>query len=730
MRVLAVLLLLVATPTMAQDRGLRLEGPSGQALDLLDLVRAENPDAPFEVDVALSGQQTVVQDGEAIRFRITSQRAGFLTLVNRNPDGAVTLLYPNKYAPAQRIEAGEDVYFPAGREFVIRASAPFGQELVKAIVTPSPLVDSTRAAEWWGRSPLVSVEGPPPESAGTDLGASFPAEQWATSVFYLTTAPTSASTVSSPLPDSSAVTVPPADGERRQEDQSGEAIGPVAPPVFLPVPSEPTARYSDNPGRTWRAALRSARRENPGTRSLTDEADGYSQRAWEPPPPDGPLAPHDASVLVLYKPAVGTRSFGTSLQGGGVFGRIRSIEPGDRDVSGTRSLAGTYGSSADAVLRGLQRDPDVLAAIPNYQIRAFGPHRRRPVPLEPAPEPDSADATTRTLWPLQWGLHNAYWRSAAERVDLGWLDALASYQPIVDRPVIVAVLDSGLYPENPHLAPVLWKNEREVAGNGLDDDGNGFVDDTWGWDAADDDNDPTDTRPEHSHGTFVASQIAGSGALLFGMAPDVEIMAVRVLGGEKGSGYQNLITGIRYAAQNGARVLNLSLGAGPNEEAIPALERMLSAVFEEADKLGALVVISAGNESSDSRTSFTYPARVDAPNTLSVAALNMSGRLSGFSNYGPHVDVAAPGDAILGHYGPTLGVEDWGGTSMAAPYVTALAAMLFAEHPDWTPAQVKTRILETARPLGLDLRSGAAVHAAAALADDEEATDAADPGEE
>ena len=129
--------------------------------------------------------------------------------------------------------------------------------------------------------------------------------------------------------------------------------------------------------------------------------------------------------------------------------------------------------------------------------------------------------------------------------------------------------------------------------------------------------------------------------------------------------------------------------------------------------------MSAGNEGSDSRDSFTYPARVNAPNTLTVGAVTIDGRLAGFSNRGPRVDIAAPGDAILGYFGPTLEIEEWHGTSMAAPYVAALGALLFAQHPDWTPRQVRDRILETARRLpDVDVRTGAMIDAAAALADE------------
>jgi len=139
-------------------------------------------------------------------------------------------------------------------------------------------------------------------------------------------------------------------------------------------------------------------------------------------------------------------------------------------------------------------------------------------------------------------------------------------------------------------------------------------------------------------------------------------------------------------------------------------EGLLMPIIEELEGMGILVVMSAGNKSADSRDTWTYPAGISRGNTLSVAALDITGSLAEFSNYGPRVDLAAPGAQIVGHVGRTLQVGSTGGTSMAAPYVTAAAAMVWATHPDWTAAQVKEALIATVTPNSLDVGSGGMVN--------------------
>ena len=658
-----LLLAVAALPASAQsgaDRAGLVVPVAGVALDPVDLLRAENPEQAFAVTLESADGSTLVPEGTEIRVRVTSERAGFLTLVAMNEEGAVTVLYPNRFAPSARLTAAEPTFFPAASEFRMVARAPFGREGLKALVTPMPLIDPAAAARVFLSSRVIRVEGPPPTDAGTALGGLDPAT-WGTASLAIETVQT-------------------------------RAVG--APPVLPPPP--PSAYRPQAPLAAWEERYEDLA-------GAPAEVRTWSQFQATPT--------HDSTLVVVQRPSTGWRSFGRPAGGSGLFGRVRYVAPtaDAQDASGTRSLHRSFGASFDDVLEGLNADPDVLAAVPNYQFTSLGWRSA----IQPVPQRE--DAAAADYWEAQWALHNPFFRSEAERLDIAWRGALEHYRA-PDRPVVVAVLDTGIRFDNPHLGPILWRNPREIAENGIDDDGNGFVDDVRGWDVIDGDGDPTDPSAEESHGTFVASQIGGVGGAIQAMAPDVQILPVRVLDAEGRGSLRQLIEGVRYAAQNGARVINLSFGMPPMDTPNPRLEQVLEALFAEAEERGALLVIAAGNHGADARTSVTYPAHVRTTNTITTGALTMTGELAAFSNRGPDVDVVAPGQAIISHPGRGSGVGAFDGTSMAAPFVSGLAAMLIAQHPSWTPAEVRAAILETVRQIpDLDVASGGLIDAAAAL---------------
>ena len=672
-----VVVLAASAVASAQTRDLIVEPPTGQgSLDPYDLIRAENPLQEFEITLEMATGEPRAQEGETVRFVVRSDRAGYVTLLNKSPEGTVTFLYPNRFSPAMRIAPGEPVTFPASeQQFRIRVSAPFGQEYVKAIVTPEPLVDET-AADWGSRT-LVVVEGTPETDGGSDLGG-FDPSLWGTADLRLDTYPQGGAAPPS-QPDAPPAPSPPA----------------------VAVPPAPPARYSGDPQGEWHEALRSVV-ESSSSRSLAAEVSvdaAPSSPAVQPSSVD--------EIVVIYRPDAGTRAFGTTVGRRGAFGSVRVV-PADAsavNAAGTRSL-GEYGATAAEQIDGLNADPDVLAAFPNLPVYAYDlPKQTRP--LDPA---------TAQFWELQWGLHNGFYRSDAERYDLGWLGALRRYRAPA-RPLVVAVIDSGVHLENPALRPVLWKNEQEIPGNGRDDDANGYVDDVHGWDTYDDDGDPTDPQTDRSHGTFVASQIVydPDAPHVYGLAPDVRVMPVRALG-PSGGGTAGVIGAILYAVQNGADVINMSLGTGPSSQPNARYEEGYRQVFAYAARNGVLIVTAAGNDTADSRTTYTYPAAVQADNALSVAALSIDGRLAPFSNHGPRVDLAAPGASILGYQAARGGLSVKDGTSMAAPYVAAAAAMLWSQHPDWGPGDVKERLVRTVtRVPGLDVQSGGTVNLDAAM---------------
>lgn len=247
--------------------------------------------------------------------------------------------------------------------------------------------------------------------------------------------------------------------------------------------------------------------------------------------------------------------------------------------------------------------------------------------------------------------------------------------------VTVAVIDTGVDLDHPDLVHNLFVNPGEVPGNGIDDDGNGFVDDVHGYDFADRDANPDD---ESGHGTHVAGTIAatrnGFGAT--GVAPDAKILPVRVLGSNGTGSTSAVAAGIRYAANLGADIINLSLGGG--------YSGAIDAAIDYARSLGSLIVAAAGNESAAIPS---FPARFSASdsNVISVGAINSSGALAGFSNDvggSGAIQVDAPGVGIFSTY-VGGGYASLSGTSMASPHVAGLAALMLSSNPNLTSPAIR-----------------------------------------
>ncbi len=269
-----------------------------------------------------------------------------------------------------------------------------------------------------------------------------------------------------------------------------------------------------------------------------------------------------------------------------------------------------------------------------------------------------------------------------------------------NRDTIIALIDTGVDYTNTELSDAIWTNTDEIAGNGVDDDGNGYIDDVYGWNFYNSSNKiyvgEEDDHGTHCAGTMVAAADNGTG--IAGIIPGnhVKIMVLKVLGGSDGSGTtDSVISAIQYAQANGADIVNLSLGSSSNDQAM----------YQAMADANLLFVIAAGNGSDtsgtgmDIDTSPIYPAAYDLDNLIAVANLNYDGTLHYSSNYGKTaVDLAAPGTYILS----TTTQDTYSymtGTSMAAPMVTAAAALLYSYDADLTLPQTKELLLQTTKPL-------------------------------
>lgn len=289
---------------------------------------------------------------------------------------------------------------------------------------------------------------------------------------------------------------------------------------------------------------------------------------------------------------------------------------------------------------------------------------------------------------------------ARRGVDINILPAWNLYDSSTEehRQVVVAVIDTGIDINHPDLKDAIWTNEDEIPGDGIDNDGNGYIDDVHGWNFFDGNNELC-KGSEDDHGTHAAGTIAaarGNGGIA-GIADNkyVKVMVLKALGTQYGVGEEKaIIEAIRYAEANGASICNLSFGT---TEYYPELEKVM-----RASKM--LFVVSAGNgdakgigEDTDQKPD--YPSSFDLDNVISVANLMFDGSLAESSNYGAKsVDIAAPGTYIVSAIANS-GYGFMTGTSMSAPMVTGAAAFLYSYRTDLQLSDIRKVLLETARKI-------------------------------
>lgn len=278
-----------------------------------------------------------------------------------------------------------------------------------------------------------------------------------------------------------------------------------------------------------------------------------------------------------------------------------------------------------------------------------------------------------------------------------------------DRPVIVAIIDSGVDLRHPELWGQLWRNPAEITGNGRDDDGNGYIDDVYGFNTF---ANTANIDDDFGHGTHVAGLIAArnDGRGMTGLAPEARLMIVKAFDKEGRSDPVRVALGIQYAVRNGAKIVHIS---AENDKPHP-LEQ---AVVDWARQQGVLFVAAAGSQSKD--TARISPAGLKG--VLAVGALDERGERAPFSGWGSGVDLVAPGVGLLSlrargtdfmtAAGPTSDIEPGervvderyyraDGTSFAAPLVTAAAARLWAAEPKLTADQVERRLIMSCEDVG------------------------------
>jgi subtilisin family serine protease len=331
----------------------------------------------------------------------------------------------------------------------------------------------------------------------------------------------------------------------------------------------------------------------------------------------------------------------------------------------------------------LKRNPLVEYAEPNYVVQISDPI---------ATESDSNSLPMALSSPGDFPPDDPYlpWQWNLSRINaFGAWDITTGSEK-----VIIALIDTGVDLDHPELKDKIWTNPGEIPGNGIDDDGNGFVDDVHGWDFVDWDSEPQD---DHGHGTFVAGVATAetdNGILMAGVSWGVEIMAVKVLD-RVGKGYVHDINGgIRYAADNGAEIIHVS-GYVRSDAYSNAMQLPVNYAHSE----GALVVAGSGDPDQEKTIppdAYQYYAALD--HVVSVAATDRDDERWGDSTYNEMVDVAAPGASVFSFFPGGDGY--WSSTGLAAAHVSGLAALIWSVNPYLTNDQVEDIIKSTAVDLG------------------------------
>ena len=397
-------------------------------------------------------------------------------------------------------------------------------------------------------------------------------------------------------------------------------------------------------------------------------------------PADAPYEPGELLVRFASKPDGKQRNIIEKNQilnslGGGTIKRNFKIVPGLTLVELPAGL------TVKDALKTFNRADGILHAQPNYILKALSTFPN---------DPNFAQL---------WGMHNTGQTGGSFDADI---DAPQAWDIATDSDIIVAVIDSGVDYTHPDLVANMWINPGEIPSNGIDDDGNGYVDDTYGYDFCRRDDGQTDSDPcdDNCHGTHCAGTIGAignNGVGVTGVCWNVKIMALKFLDYTGTGDTADAIDCIEYAIEMGAKVLSNSWGGGPYDQD-------LESAIENSGDVGVLFVAAAGN---DRYPAPDFPALFECENIISVLATDHDDEKWFDSNYGvTSVDLGAPGVDILStfptyetdtmaYYGFSTDYEMLSGTSMATPHVAGACALVWSMNRTLNHLEVRDIILNT-----------------------------------
>lgn len=420
-------------------------------------------------------------------------------------------------------------------------------------------------------------------------------------------------------------------------------------------------------------------------------ADTVQQRAIAALEGDAALKQSPEVILVRFKAGTPDATKDAIRQMmGGVKVREYSVVPGLEKLQTNLGV--------DLAVRTLNALPEVEYAEPDYVVH----HTATP---------------NDTYFGLQWGMLNTG-QSVNGVVGTAGADIRATQAWDIftgDPNFVIAVIDTGMQLNHPDLAANLYTNPGEIPGNGVDDDGNGYVDDVNGWNFYNGTNNPSDSGGHGTHTAGTVGAVGNNGVGVTGVNWQCKLMPLKFLG-PNGGYTSDAILAVQYCTTMGVKVSNNSWGGGGYSQA-------LYDAINASKSVGHIFVAAAGNGGSDqigdnNDSTPHYPSNYNLDNIIAVAATDSRDARAGFSNYGAiSVDLGAPGVNIASTYTSSNYVYN-SGTSMACPHVAGVAALVYARNPGWTYQQVRSQILTTVRPaasMANITTTGGILNAAAAL---------------
>ena len=392
-------------------------------------------------------------------------------------------------------------------------------------------------------------------------------------------------------------------------------------------------------------------------------------------------------VIVKFRAGTSAAARGQALQHANAAVRERIVTGAMRRAGDAEGLTVVHsGLGTGAAIERLRGNPNVEYAEPNYVYRH-----------------DAVSNDTYFTNGSLWGMYgpstspsNQYGSGAASAWAANHTDCSSVY---------VGIIDEGYMYTHVDLAANVAKNPGEIAGNGADDDGNGYVDDVYGWDFANNDASVFDGTTD-DHGTHVAGTIGaagGNGQGVAGVCWSVKLLNGKFLG-RNGGTTANAVRAVDYFTDLKTRH-GLNLVATSNSWGGGGFSQALQDAIERANAANILFIAAAGNSTYNCETSSCYPGEYPNLNVISVASITSSGAISSFSNYGvTTVDLGAPGSGVYSTVpasskgGVISGYASYSGTSMATPHVSGAAALYAAYHPGSSAAVIKSAILSSAVP--------------------------------